>query len=97
MSFGRLQTDCSMPTKAHCSEGAFDAMVKPTELLTRAQREDALRAFTELTTLDRTDVAAHNGKGDCLRVLEDDPGAFDKKSEERNPQDKNFGISKFCI
>ena len=52
-------------------------MVKPTELLTRAQREDALRAFTELTTLDRTDVAAHNGKGDCLRVLEDDTGAFD--------------------
>lgn len=49
---------------------------KPAELLTHAQCEDALRTFTELTKLDSRDVAAHNGRGDCLRILDDSAGAF---------------------
>ena len=55
--------------------------IKPTELLTKAQCEAALRAFTELAALDMSDVAAHNGRGDCLRMMEDVAG----KSHTRLP------------
>ena len=51
--------------------------IKPTELLTMAQCEDALRAFKELLGLDKMDVDSHNGMGDCLRMLGQDAAAFD--------------------
>ena len=51
--------------------------LRPAELLTRAQCEDALRTFTELATLDGKDVAAHLGRGDCFRMMDDPAAAFD--------------------
>jgi len=51
--------------------------INSSQFVSKAQCDDALRVFTELSELDTADVLAHTGRGDCLRMLEDALGAFD--------------------
>ena len=51
--------------------------INSTQFVSKAQCDDALRIFTELSELDAADVSAHTGRGDCLRMLNDAMGAFD--------------------
>lgn len=64
--------------------------INSAQFVSRAQCDDALRVFTELTELDGADVLAHTGRGDCLRILENATGAFDcyMAALEIDPQDR---------
>ena len=63
--------------------------INSAQFVSKAQCNDALRVFTELSELDEADVLAHTGRGDCLRMLEDETGAFDcyMAALEIDPQD----------